>query len=199
MMHFISRRFPGSNALGRSFLFPRLFASPTSVVAIVLCYSSVALAEPTPAATANFNAYISTVESRLAQQHQSANGFLASVDPDRLRNGELVIEKLAPASSAGFPGAMLPPCLIFLDRDGPADPLIARKWSYVFPGRQCLRVRLEGLSEISRKIMYNSSANSNGCHSVIPQVRGSYIRYVGTTRIPELSAAICRSQVITSE
>jgi len=107
MMHFISRRFPGSNALGRSFLFPRLFASPTSVVAIVLCFSSVALAEPTPAATANFNAYISTVESRLAQQHQSANGFLASVDPDRLRNGELVIEKLAPASSAGFPGAML--------------------------------------------------------------------------------------------
>ena len=59
---------------------------------------------------------------------------------------------------------MLPPCLIFLDGDGPADPLVARQRRYVFPGRQCLRVGRERFSEISRKIMYDSSGDLNGCH-----------------------------------
>ena len=65
------------------------------------------------------------------------------------------------------PFDMLPPCLIFLDGDGPADPLVARERRYVFPCRPCLRVGRERLSEISRKVMYNSFGDSNNCHSVI--------------------------------
>jgi hypothetical protein len=44
------------------------------------------VAEPAPAAVSAFNSYISTVESRLAQQHRSQNGFLAPVaSPRRAR------------------------------------------------------------------------------------------------------------------
>ncbi len=63
--------------------------------------------EPTAAATAGFNAYMSRVEARLAKQHQSADTFLAPVDAARLRNGELIIEKLTPAAGVDLPGAML--------------------------------------------------------------------------------------------
>ena len=107
MMDFKSSRWTGSPSLGCVIVWGRLFASSASFAALIFCLSNVAFAEPTPAATANFNAYISNVESRLAQQHRSANGFLAPVDHNRLRNGELVIEKLAPESPGGFPGAML--------------------------------------------------------------------------------------------
>jgi hypothetical protein len=62
------------------------------------------------------------------------------------------------------PFDMLPPCLIFLDGDGPADPLVACERRYVFPSRQCLRVGRERLSEISRETMYDSSGDLNGCH-----------------------------------
>jgi hypothetical protein len=59
-----------------------------------------------------FNSYISAVESRLAQQHGSQNGFLAPVEAAaqsemRLRRGDLIIEKLTPSTGADFPGAML--------------------------------------------------------------------------------------------
>ena len=70
--------------------------------------AALVFAEPTPAAVAAFNAYTSAVESRLAQQHRSADTFVA-VDPltnARLRNGELVLEQLTP-SSAKFPDALL--------------------------------------------------------------------------------------------
>ena len=73
------------------------------------------------------------------------------------------------------PFDMLPPCPIILDGDGPADPLVARERRYVFPSRQCLRVGRDRLSEISRKVMYDSSGDSNGCHRVIPQTKGSSI------------------------
>jgi len=66
---------------------------------------------------------------------------------------------------------MLPPCLIFLDGDGPADPLVARERRYVFPSRQCLRVGRERLSEIGRKIMYDSSGDLNGCHRAIRRLK----------------------------
>jgi hypothetical protein len=69
------------------------------------------------------------------------------------------------------PFDMLPPCLIFLDGDGPADPLVARERRYVLPSRQYLRVGRDRLSEISRKVVYDSSGESNGCHRVIPQAK----------------------------
>jgi hypothetical protein len=60
---------------------------------------------------------------------------------------------------------MLAPCLIFLDGDGPADPLVARERRYVFPHRPCLRVAGERFPEIAWEVMYDSSGYSNGCHS----------------------------------
>jgi hypothetical protein len=57
-------------------------------------------ADASPAATAAFNSYTAQVESRLAQQHRSANAFLA-LDPEgrpRLRSGEVLIENLTPTS-----------------------------------------------------------------------------------------------------
>ena len=63
--------------------------------------------EPTPAAVAGFNSYISRVEARLAGQHQSVDGFLAPEDWARLQSGELIIEKLTPATEAELPGALV--------------------------------------------------------------------------------------------
>lgn len=78
----------------------------------LLATSGAAAAEPTPAATSAFKTYIAGVESRLAQQHRSPNGFiapLASGDQSevRLRQGELIVEQLTPSTSADLPGAML--------------------------------------------------------------------------------------------
>ncbi len=81
--------------------------------------STGAAADPTPAAVSAFNSYISAVESRLAQEHHSPDGFVAPVasgqnndrrpreTETRLRNGELIIEKLVLSSGADLPGAML--------------------------------------------------------------------------------------------
>src|ERR1039458_5147040 len=63
--------------------------------------------EPMPAAVAGFNDYVGRVEARLAEQHRSADGFLAPVDRARLRNGEVIIEKLTPATGAELPGALV--------------------------------------------------------------------------------------------
>lgn len=68
--------------------------------------------EPAPQAVAAFNAYIGAVESRLAQQHRSQNGFLALAAPAEqnrilLRKGELLIEELTPSTGAELPGALL--------------------------------------------------------------------------------------------
>lgn len=68
-------------------------------------------AEPAPAAAAAFDRYAASVESRLARQHQSQNGFIAAL-PDapsrmRLRQGEVVVERITPVADANPPGAML--------------------------------------------------------------------------------------------
>jgi len=85
----------------------KYFSSYAAGAAILLSVCCTAVAEPNPVATATFDAYINGVESRLVQQHQSGNDFLAPTDRGRLRNGELIIDKLAPPSPAGYPGAML--------------------------------------------------------------------------------------------
>jgi hypothetical protein len=70
-----------------------------------------AKAEPATAAVSAFNDYVSSVESRLAKQHQSPKGFLASpVTPQsqqRLRQGELIIEPNTPLTGLPLPGALL--------------------------------------------------------------------------------------------
>lgn len=69
--------------------------------------SSIRADEPTPAATAGYNSYVSQLEARLDRQHQSPSGFLAPADEARLRSGEVLIEKLTPDPAPDLPGAML--------------------------------------------------------------------------------------------
>jgi hypothetical protein len=70
-----------------------------------------AMAEPAPAAVSAFNDYVRSVESRLASQHQSRNGFLAPPltpqDEQRLRQGELIIEPNTPLTGLPLSGALL--------------------------------------------------------------------------------------------
>jgi hypothetical protein len=70
------------------------------------------LAEPTPATVAAYNSYVGVVETRLAQQHQSQNVFLAMgpLTPQnvlRLHRGEFIVEQLTPSTGVVLPGAML--------------------------------------------------------------------------------------------
>ena len=71
------------------------------------------IGEPTPAAVSAFNSYNAAMECRLARQHRSANAFLAPAASDpksaetRLRQGELIIERLTPSTGADFSGALL--------------------------------------------------------------------------------------------
>src|SRR5579863_5709850 len=53
---------------------------------------------PTPTAVAEFNDYVGQVETRLAQEHRSAEGFLPSADRAQVKNGEVVLEHLTPDS-----------------------------------------------------------------------------------------------------
>ena len=69
-------------------------------------------AEPTPAAVAAYNSYVAVVETRLARQHRSQNGFLVAgpftpQNEPRLRRGELIVEQLTPLTGVDLPGAML--------------------------------------------------------------------------------------------
>ena len=70
-----------------------------------------ARAEPTTAAVSAFADYVHSVESRLSQQHQSRNAFLAPPltpqDEQRLRKGELIIEPITPLTGLPLPGALL--------------------------------------------------------------------------------------------
>ena len=68
-------------------------------------------AEPTPQAVAAFNSYVAAVEARLLQQHRSPTAFLAgpvsTAQNQRLRSGELIIERVTPSIAGEFPGALL--------------------------------------------------------------------------------------------
>jgi hypothetical protein len=82
------------------------------IVLVFLAAPACIVAEPPAAAVSAFNSYIGRVESRLAGQHLSQKGFIASVTSDgqseaRLRRGDLIIERLTPSTGAEMPGAML--------------------------------------------------------------------------------------------
>ena len=68
------------------------------------------LAEPSPAAVAAFDRYTRAVELRLAKEHRGPGLVAGEGDPARLarlRNGEVLVEKLTPSDGADFGGAML--------------------------------------------------------------------------------------------
>jgi hypothetical protein len=85
-----SRRFPVAGAL-----------------LLLLGAAALVAEEPTPAAVAGFNTYSGRVEARLAEEHRTADAFLAPEDSARLRNGELIIEELTPATGENLPGALV--------------------------------------------------------------------------------------------
>ena len=68
-------------------------------------------AEAPAAALPAFDQYVSGVDARLANQHRSPANFLARASgtevEKRLRQGELIVERISPASGAEPPGAML--------------------------------------------------------------------------------------------
>jgi len=93
--------FGGSRCLGIGVL----------VVLLWLSIASAAWGEAPRDATVAFVKYAGAVEARLAQQHKSDAVFLAGAGTDkktdeRLRRGELVIEKLTPGKGE-VPGGML--------------------------------------------------------------------------------------------
>jgi hypothetical protein len=86
------------------------FFTRTCTGLLLLAGSQLAMAQPTPAAVAAFNAYAGTVESRLAQQHRSDDAFLApspASETARLRSGEYIVERLTPAAGAEVSGSLL--------------------------------------------------------------------------------------------
>jgi len=87
------------------------------------------------------------------------------------------------------PFDMLPPCLIFLDGDGPADPLVARERRYVFPSRQCLRIGRERLSEIRWEVMCNSFRDPYGCHRLFRRLEDQVSDTRVHLEIPGLSSS----------
>ncbi|MGO9775375.1 MAG: hypothetical protein ACLQGT_10485 [Terracidiphilus sp.] len=98
----------------RRFSISERFAIRFILSGLLICFAAPGClaAEPAPAAVAAFNSYIGAVESRLAQQHLSHDGFLASLSSSaqsemRLRKGEFIVEQITPSGVADMPGAML--------------------------------------------------------------------------------------------
>jgi hypothetical protein len=93
---------------------PSFLCSRTAVLILIALAAATAghAVEPTPAAIAGFNSYIATLESRLGRQHQSQDGFIASVlsDPDnraKLQRGEPIVERIRKSGGPDLPGATL--------------------------------------------------------------------------------------------
>jgi hypothetical protein len=87
------------------------FIASLTAVGALFGLSSALSAQPDPAANAGFDTYIRALESRLAEQHSTLDGFLAPLNlPDadaRLHKGEFLIENLTPNPSPELPGALL--------------------------------------------------------------------------------------------
>ncbi len=84
----------------------RYFASLRRILmmaGLLLLLDGPLMAEPTGSAVDTFNRYCRTVEVRLAEQHRSGDGFIvfAGGDKQRLRGGEVVIEKLPGTEVSG--------------------------------------------------------------------------------------------------
>jgi hypothetical protein len=73
-------------------------------VMVLVAGSGRALAEPSAAAVAAFDAYVRGVEARQAQQH---GAVVSAAAWERLRRGEFVVERLGAAGEGAVPGAML--------------------------------------------------------------------------------------------
>jgi hypothetical protein len=82
------------------------------VCGLLICLTVRAGAEPTPGATAGFEAYVRGVEARLSKEHRAGGSFLGFAgspadEESRLRRGEVVIERMTPPGGSELPGALL--------------------------------------------------------------------------------------------
>jgi hypothetical protein len=65
---------------------------------------------PSRAASAGFDRYVNGMVARIWQEHSAAATFLAGIDPERdarLRQGEVIVERLTPPGGDALPGALL--------------------------------------------------------------------------------------------
>ncbi len=91
----------------------RTLPAGRAFVSVLILSACIAGWSETPAAALRyFSDYVGKIESRLATQHRSTDGFLAAVGSSaqvngRLRRGELVIEQLTPENQADLLGALL--------------------------------------------------------------------------------------------
>lgn len=83
------------------------FWSGTAGLLLLLAAHGCALGQPAPAATAIFDQYVSAVDARMAQEHASAEGFLAPVEWARVRAQGVVVDPVTPPGGAALPGALL--------------------------------------------------------------------------------------------
>lgn len=96
----------------RSFLFSILRSCSLILILLASTLASNPIQAQQPEAVAAFNSYVAALESRLARQHKSQSTFVAPLasgqqSEDRLRRGELIVEKLTPSAQADPPGALL--------------------------------------------------------------------------------------------
>lgn len=86
------------NAIGRT---ANLFAM------LVLAAPACRADQPTAAAMKNYDSYIGQAEVRLNGRREAPGGLPAPADEARLRQGDLVIERVTPGPAPDLPGAML--------------------------------------------------------------------------------------------
>lgn len=85
-----------------------LKARTLAAMTLLIAAASVAAGEePAPAAVAGFDSYVQKVELRLDAEHRRPVTFLATVDWQRVRAGEPVVENLTAKKEAELPGALI--------------------------------------------------------------------------------------------
>ncbi|HKR26164.1 MAG TPA: hypothetical protein VJS11_01875 [Acidobacteriaceae bacterium] len=84
----------------------------TLLIAIAVLLLSIRPAhadQPSAAAVAAFDAYVTAVEARMARQHSSTQDFLVlnSATRARLRQGEVLVQRLTPPNRGVVPGGLI--------------------------------------------------------------------------------------------
>jgi len=78
--------------------------------ALIVLASTCGAEAPSPKAAADFDQCVRANEARLTQEHSAPESFLEGIDAARaarLRNGEVIVERLSPSEGAALPGALL--------------------------------------------------------------------------------------------
>ncbi len=82
-------------------------AALAAILSLLTVAAGAVCEEPDPVAVAGFDAYVRGVEARLDAAHARPETYLEPVDWQRVRAGQLVIQRLAPKDAAEVPGALI--------------------------------------------------------------------------------------------